>query len=90
MALHCSTSVVSCFFFFLPLFLRSPCLVYCSMATYREANPGVFSIVTFPFLFAVMFGDWGHGICMLLAALYLIINERKFLGKVRARPCTSH
>lgn len=55
----------------------------CSMATYREANPGVFSIITFPFLFAVMFGDWGHGICMLLAALYLIANERKFMGKVR-------
>lgn len=34
------------------------------VATYREANPAVFSIVTFPFLFAVMFGDFGHGLLM--------------------------
>jgi len=47
---------------------------------YQEANPGCFTIVTFPFLFAVMFGDWGHGICLLLGALYLVLNERK-LGK---------
>ncbi|CAD6210443.1 unnamed protein product [Miscanthus lutarioriparius] len=47
------------------------------VAKYQEANPGVFTIVTFPFLFAVMFGDWGHGICLLLATLYLIIQEKK-------------
>ncbi|XP_047325137.1 V-type proton ATPase subunit a3-like [Impatiens glandulifera] len=48
------------------------------MAKYQEANPGVYTIVTFPFLFAVMFGDWGHGICILLAALYLILREKKY------------
>eukprot|EP00475_Leptophrys_vorax_P011349 TRINITY_DN17861_c0_g1_i3.p1 TRINITY_DN17861_c0_g1~~TRINITY_DN17861_c0_g1_i3.p1 ORF type:complete len:781 (-),score=105.21 TRINITY_DN17861_c0_g1_i3:124-2148(-) len=48
------------------------------MARYREANPGVFSIITFPFLFAIMFGDWGHGILMLLGALWLVRNEKKF------------
>ncbi|XP_073278035.1 V-type proton ATPase subunit a3 [Primulina huaijiensis] len=47
------------------------------VAKYQEANPGVFTIVTFPFLFAVMFGDWGHGICLLLATLFLIFRERK-------------
>ncbi|KAK7264257.1 hypothetical protein RJT34_31863 [Clitoria ternatea] len=47
------------------------------VAKYQEANPTVYSIVTFPFLFAVMFGDWGHGICLLLAALYFIIREKK-------------
>ncbi|KAJ7532629.1 hypothetical protein O6H91_13G012300 [Diphasiastrum complanatum] len=45
---------------------------------YKEINPGVFTIVTFPFLFAVMFGDWGHGICILLATLWLVYNEKKF------------
>jgi len=47
------------------------------VAKYQEANPGVFTIVTFPFLFAVMFGDWGHGICLLLASLWLICREKK-------------
>ncbi|XP_027158300.1 V-type proton ATPase subunit a3 [Coffea eugenioides] len=48
------------------------------VAKYQEANPGVFTIVTFPFLFAVMFGDWGHGICLLVTTLFLIIRERKY------------
>ncbi|KAK9946995.1 hypothetical protein M0R45_012432 [Rubus argutus] len=48
------------------------------IAKYQEANPGVYTIVTFPFLFAVMFGDWGHGICLLLATLYFIIREKTF------------
>lgn len=45
--------------------------------SYREVNPAVFTIVTFPFLFAVMFGDFGHGILMLIAALYMVKNEKK-------------
>ncbi|XP_051143350.1 V-type proton ATPase subunit a1-like isoform X2 [Andrographis paniculata] len=48
------------------------------VAKYQEANPAVYAIVTFPFLFAVMFGDWGHGICLLLGALYLIAREKRF------------
>lgn len=47
------------------------------VAKYQEANPAVFTIVTFPFLFAVMFGDWGHGICLLLGTLYFILREKK-------------
>lgn len=49
------------------------------VARYREANPAVFTIVTFPFLFAVMFGDFGHGLLMLAFALFLLVNEKKFL-----------
>ena len=32
------------------------------VASYREANPAVYTIITFPFLFSVMFGDLGHGL----------------------------
>lgn len=42
----------------------------------------MYTVVTFPFLFAVMFGDWGHGICLLLAALYFIIREKKLSSQV--------
>lgn len=47
------------------------------IARYREANPAVFTIITFPFLFAVMFGDIGHGLLMLAFALYLVLSEAK-------------
>lgn len=52
------------------------------IARYREVNPGLFTIVSFPFLFAVMFGDIGHGFLMVLAAAYLCINEKK-LSQIR-------
>ncbi|OWM80297.1 hypothetical protein CDL15_Pgr019577 [Punica granatum] len=51
------------------------------VAKYQEANPGVYTIVTFPFLFAVMFGDWGHGICLLLATLVFLVREKKLSGQ---------
>jgi len=47
------------------------------VARYREINPAVYTIVTFPFLFAVMFGDLGHGLMMLMVAAFLVIYEKK-------------
>ncbi|VFR03263.1 unnamed protein product [Cuscuta campestris] len=47
------------------------------VAKYQEVNPSVYTIITFPFLFGMMFGDWGHGICLLSAALFLIAQENK-------------
>ena len=51
-------------------------------------NPAVASIVTFPFMFAVMFGDIGkpvaetcltigHGFILFSIALFICLNERR-------------
>ena len=48
-------------------------------AKYTEVNPGLPTIVTFPFLFAVMFGDFGHGLIMTCAAIAMIYFERSLL-----------
>ncbi|CBZ27319.1 vacuolar proton translocating ATPase subunit A,putative [Leishmania mexicana MHOM/GT/2001/U1103] len=51
------------------------------MARYKEANPGVFTIITFPYLFGVMYGDVGHGIILTLFAAFLVFKEKNFEGQ---------
>ncbi|XP_028558201.1 V-type proton ATPase 116 kDa subunit a 1 isoform X2 [Podarcis muralis] len=51
------------------------------IGTYREINPAPYTIITFPFLFAVMFGDVGHGILMTLFGVWMVIRESRILSQ---------
>jgi len=45
---------------------------------YREANPGAFCCIMFPYLFGIMFGDFGHGFLLAGLGYYLISKEKEF------------
>eukprot|EP00996_Jenningsia_fusiforme_P001938 NODE_278_length_2537_cov_28.874196_g256_i0.p1 GENE.NODE_278_length_2537_cov_28.874196_g256_i0~~NODE_278_length_2537_cov_28.874196_g256_i0.p1 ORF type:complete len:828 (+),score=150.79 NODE_278_length_2537_cov_28.874196_g256_i0:186-2486(+) len=47
------------------------------IARYKEINPACFSVVTFPFLFGVMYGDIGHGLMITILSLIFIIKEKQ-------------
>ncbi|ANQ05716.1 V-type proton ATPase subunit a [Plasmodium coatneyi] len=48
---------------------------------YGEINPAISTIITFPFLFGIMYGDVGHGVCIFLFALFLIIINSRVKNK---------
>jgi len=45
--------------------------------SYSEVDPTPFLAITFPLLFGLMFGDIGHGICLIIAGLLGRIKFRK-------------
>jgi len=53
---------------------------------YLEYNPTLPSIITFPFLFGVMYGDLVHGFLVLAVALSFILFESSFQGKKIPEP----
>lgn len=44
------------------------------LPSYQEANPALFTVVTFPFLFGVMYGDIGHGLMLLMVGVYAVMK----------------
>ncbi|XP_060524907.1 V-type proton ATPase 116 kDa subunit a 1 isoform X2 [Cylas formicarius] len=51
------------------------------IASYREMNPTPYTIITFPFLFAIMFGDLGHGFLMATFGAWMILKEKPLAAK---------
>jgi V-type H+-transporting ATPase subunit a len=43
---------------------------------YREINPAVFTAITFPFLFGLMFGDIAHGFVLFCFAFFLFYKSQ--------------
>lgn len=52
--------------------------------TYKEASPVLVSMITFPFMFGMMFGDMGHGSIIFSFGLFLTLGANKLRDTVFA------
>ena len=48
-----------------------------AVPSYKEINPAVYTIISFPFLFGVMYGDVGHGSVLLGVATFLMLFGKR-------------
>ena len=48
-----------------------------AVPTYKEINPAIYTIISFPFLFGVMYGDVGHGSVLLSIAVFMMMFGKR-------------
>ena len=53
-----------------------------AVPSYKEINPAIYTIVSFPFLFGVMYGDIGHGSVLLAVALFMMMFGKSLVARV--------
>lgn len=53
---------------------------------YKEIDPTAFIAVTYFLLFGIMFGDVGHGLCVILAGAFMWFSQKMAIGKI-LMPC---
>ncbi|MBQ5346614.1 MAG: ATPase [Ruminococcus sp.] len=53
---------------------------------YKEIDPTAFVALTYFTLFGIMFGDVGHGLCVILAGAFMWFSRRMAIGKI-LMPC---
>jgi V-type H+-transporting ATPase subunit a len=46
---------------------------------YKEINPAIFTVVSFPFIFGVMYGDIGHGAILLALGIFLCTRNQNHI-----------
>jgi len=63
---------------------------YTRVTVVQCACSAPFAIISFPFLFSLMFGDAGHGILMFVAALWMVVLEKKFIQMKSDNEVSSH
>lgn len=70
-------------------FLARPFQFYTEMygvPKYKEIDPTAFVAITYFTLFGIMFGDVGHGFCVILAGMFMWFNRKMAIGKI-LMPC---
>ncbi len=60
----------------------TPFLEMYGLPTYKEIDPGFFFALTYTFMFGIMYGDVGQGICLLIVGILMYMLKGSWLGKM--------
>lgn len=64
--------------------IYQPYIEMYGVPSYGELDPRLFMAITYTFIFGIMFGDLGQGLCLMLLGIYLWRSKGKWLGRILA------